>query len=231
MGVRHSGGKGLGLMHMGDLVVALPSMFPQIKMTKDEIINRDGLDSAVFLRIYILGLKIFGPIAIVALLDLNPINVSGGTLCFLSKELVIGNIDKPSISNTCRAIHNIRQECATCFWALNIRTEWNLFDTTENFSKTYIIGNDGSVSTSNDGFLMQNALNKSSRPSTSLTNIAAQYLQPIQPSISKWLVQKQASIANELTNLSLLDNGLPMKPVLQDRIGVLQPTALSVPFP
>ncbi|CAL5436224.1 unnamed protein product [Camellia sinensis] len=70
-----------------------------LKMSESEIINHAGLDSAVFLRIYTLGLKIFGPITIVALLVLIPINVSGGTLFFLSKELVVSDIDKLSISN------------------------------------------------------------------------------------------------------------------------------------
>ncbi|MCL7025521.1 hypothetical protein MKW94_001808 [Papaver nudicaule] len=70
-----------------------------LRMSEDEIINHAGLDSAVFLRIYILGLKIFIPITILALVVLVPINVSGGTLFFLRKELVISDIDKLSISN------------------------------------------------------------------------------------------------------------------------------------
>ncbi|XP_071730534.1 CSC1-like protein At1g32090 [Rutidosis leptorrhynchoides] len=70
-----------------------------LKMKEPEIIEHAGLDSAVFLRIYILGLKIFGPVTIVALLFLVPVNVSGGTLFFLSKELVVSDIDKLSISN------------------------------------------------------------------------------------------------------------------------------------
>ncbi|CAL5359464.1 unnamed protein product [Camellia sinensis] len=70
-----------------------------LRMSESKIINHAGLDSAVFLRIYTLGLKIFGPITIVALLVLIPINVSGGTLFFLSKELVVSDIDKLSISN------------------------------------------------------------------------------------------------------------------------------------
>lgn len=56
-----------------------------LRMSEDEIITHAGLDSAVFLRIYILGLKIFVPITILALVVLVPINVSGGTL-FFSKE-------------------------------------------------------------------------------------------------------------------------------------------------
>nr|GEY53334.1 CSC1-like protein At1g32090 [Tanacetum cinerariifolium] len=70
-----------------------------LKMKENEIIEHAGLDSAVFLRIYILGLKIFGPVTIAALLLLIPVNVSGGTLFFLSKELMVSDIDKLSISN------------------------------------------------------------------------------------------------------------------------------------
>ncbi|KAL2527661.1 CSC1-like protein [Abeliophyllum distichum] len=70
-----------------------------MKMSEEEIISHAGLDSAVFLRIYTLGLKIFGPIAIAALLVLIPVNASGGTLFFLRRDLVVSNIDKLSISN------------------------------------------------------------------------------------------------------------------------------------
>ncbi|KAK8639941.1 hypothetical protein V6N13_138307 [Hibiscus sabdariffa] len=70
-----------------------------LKMRERELIEHAGLDSAVFLRIYSLGLKIFVPITIVALLILIPVNVSSGTLFFLRKELVVSDIDKLSISN------------------------------------------------------------------------------------------------------------------------------------
>ncbi|XWS38819.1 hypothetical protein CRYUN_Cryun19dG0163000 [Craigia yunnanensis] len=70
-----------------------------LKMSESELINHAGLDSAVFLRIYTLGLKIFVPITVVALLILVPVNVSSGTLFFLRKELVVSDIDKLSISN------------------------------------------------------------------------------------------------------------------------------------
>ncbi|MBA0773246.1 hypothetical protein Gotri_008537 [Gossypium trilobum] len=70
-----------------------------LKMSETQLINHAGLDSAVFLRIYTLGLKIFVPIALVALLILIPVNVSSGTLFFLRKELVVSDIDKLSISN------------------------------------------------------------------------------------------------------------------------------------
>ncbi|XP_051151389.1 CSC1-like protein At1g32090 [Andrographis paniculata] len=70
-----------------------------LKMSEADIISHAGLDSAVFLRIYTLGLKIFGPIAIAALLILIPVNVSDGILFFLRRELVVNDIDKLSISN------------------------------------------------------------------------------------------------------------------------------------
>lgn len=68
-------------------------------MSEAEIIQHAGLDSAVFLRIYTLGLKIFLPVTVLALLILVPVNVSSGTLFFLRKELVVSDIDKLSISN------------------------------------------------------------------------------------------------------------------------------------
>ncbi|KAK9079953.1 hypothetical protein SSX86_001628 [Deinandra increscens subsp. villosa] len=70
-----------------------------MRMKEPELIEHAGLDSAAFLRIYVLGLRIFGPAAVVAFLVLIPVNVSGGVLFFLSKDLVISDIDKLSISN------------------------------------------------------------------------------------------------------------------------------------
>ncbi|XP_039001367.1 CSC1-like protein At1g32090 [Hibiscus syriacus] len=70
-----------------------------LKMSETQLISHAGLDSAVFLRIYTLGLKIFVPITVVALVILIPVNVSSGTLFFLRKELVVSDIDKLSISN------------------------------------------------------------------------------------------------------------------------------------
>ncbi|KAJ9556188.1 hypothetical protein OSB04_010802 [Centaurea solstitialis] len=70
-----------------------------LRMKEPEIIEHAGLDSAAFLRIYVLGLKIFGPAAIVAFFVLIPVNVTGGLLFLLNKDLVISDIDKLSISN------------------------------------------------------------------------------------------------------------------------------------
>nr|XP_043638126.1 CSC1-like protein At1g32090 [Erigeron canadensis] len=70
-----------------------------LRMKEPDLIEHAGLDSAAFLRIYLLGLKVFGPAAIVILLVLIPVNASGGMLFFLTKDLVISDIDKLSISN------------------------------------------------------------------------------------------------------------------------------------
>ncbi|KAM3409382.1 hypothetical protein ACQJBY_001987 [Aegilops geniculata] len=70
-----------------------------LRMTQTELIHHAGLDSAVYLRIYTLGLKIFLPIMVVALLVLIPVNVSGGTLLNLRKDVMFSDIDKLSISN------------------------------------------------------------------------------------------------------------------------------------
>uniref|UniRef100_A0ACD5THW0 Uncharacterized protein n=1 Tax=Avena sativa TaxID=4498 RepID=A0ACD5THW0_AVESA len=70
-----------------------------LRMNQTELIHHAGLDSAVYLRIYTLGLKIFLPIMVVALMVLIPVNVSGGTLLSIRKEVVFSDIDKLSISN------------------------------------------------------------------------------------------------------------------------------------
>ncbi|PKA53010.1 DNA-directed RNA polymerase III subunit RPC2 [Apostasia shenzhenica] len=81
-------------------VVSFLGWMPQaLKMSQAEIIQHAGLDSAIYLRIYILGLKIFVPVTVAALLVLIPVNVSGGTLLDLKKEIVFSDIDKLSISN------------------------------------------------------------------------------------------------------------------------------------
>ncbi|KAG8382082.1 hypothetical protein BUALT_Bualt05G0039500 [Buddleja alternifolia] len=92
-----------------------------LKMSESEVIGHAGLDSAVFLRLYLLGLKIFGPIAIVAFVVLIPVNFSGGTLFFLRRDLVVSNIDKLSISNirpkSYKFFVHISMEYLFTFWA------------------------------------------------------------------------------------------------------------------
>ncbi|KAL0920127.1 hypothetical protein M5K25_009238 [Dendrobium thyrsiflorum] len=73
-----------------------------LKMPEPELIEHAGLDSAVYLRIYLLGLKIFAPICILAFAVLVPVNWTNNTLEIeASKEsdLEFSTIDKISISN------------------------------------------------------------------------------------------------------------------------------------
>ncbi|KAL6620820.1 hypothetical protein ACP70R_035959 [Stipagrostis hirtigluma subsp. patula] len=68
-----------------------------LKMPQDELINHAGLDSVVYLRIYLTGLKIFVPITILAFAVLVPVNWTNDTL--ESMKVVFTPIDKLSISN------------------------------------------------------------------------------------------------------------------------------------
>ncbi|XP_071697671.1 CSC1-like protein At4g02900 [Rutidosis leptorrhynchoides] len=73
-----------------------------LKMPELELIDHAGLDSAVYIRIYLLGLKIFVPIAILAFCVLLPVNYTGGNFSrssVIMKDLAYGEIDKFSISN------------------------------------------------------------------------------------------------------------------------------------
>ncbi|KAF0927884.1 hypothetical protein E2562_036803 [Oryza meyeriana var. granulata] len=89
-----------------------------LKMPEDELINHAGLDSAVYLRIYLTGLKIFVPITILALLVLVPVNWTNDTLENL--KVVHSNIDKLSISNipygSKRFITHLVMAYAFTFW-------------------------------------------------------------------------------------------------------------------
>lgn len=68
-----------------------------LQMPEDELISHAGLDSAVYLRIYLTGLKIFVPITILAFLVLVPVNWTNDTLQGL--KVASSGIDKLSISN------------------------------------------------------------------------------------------------------------------------------------
>ncbi|KAH0717060.1 hypothetical protein KY285_013091 [Solanum tuberosum] len=68
-----------------------------LKMPELELIDHAGLDSAVYLRIYLLGLKIFIPITLLAFAVLVPVNWTNNTL--KKSGLTYSNIDKISISN------------------------------------------------------------------------------------------------------------------------------------
>ncbi|PIN21328.1 hypothetical protein CDL12_05964 [Handroanthus impetiginosus] len=69
-----------------------------LKMPEAELIDHAGLDSAVYLRIYLLGLKIFVPVTLLAWAILVPVNWTNNTLA-ASASLEYSDIDKLSISN------------------------------------------------------------------------------------------------------------------------------------
>ncbi|XP_061341346.1 CSC1-like protein At4g02900 [Gastrolobium bilobum] len=71
-----------------------------LHMPEPELIDHAGLDSAVYIRIYSLGMKIFAPITILSFMVLVPVNWTGKTLeAPGAKDLTFSNIDKLSISN------------------------------------------------------------------------------------------------------------------------------------
>lgn len=68
-----------------------------LKMPEPELIDHAGLDSAVYLRIYLIGLKIFVPITVAAFVVLVPVNWTNG---YLTKSTIVhSDIDKLSMSN------------------------------------------------------------------------------------------------------------------------------------
>jgi len=69
-----------------------------LKMPEPELIEHAGLDSAVYVRIYLLGLKIFVPTAALAFAVLVPVNWTSDTL-ESQNSLSYDQIDKLSISN------------------------------------------------------------------------------------------------------------------------------------
>ncbi|GLT33558.1 hypothetical protein SLA2020_081320 [Shorea laevis] len=71
-----------------------------LKMQELELIDHAGLDSAVYLRIYLLGLKIFVPIAFLAWSILVPVNWTNSTLDKVKlTNFTSSDIDKLSASN------------------------------------------------------------------------------------------------------------------------------------
>lgn len=68
-----------------------------LKMPEPELIEHAGLDSAVYLRIYLIGLKIFVPITMAAFVVLVPVNWTTDGL--EKSKIEYSDIDKLSISN------------------------------------------------------------------------------------------------------------------------------------
>ncbi|KAG8051716.1 hypothetical protein GUJ93_ZPchr0001g32120 [Zizania palustris] len=89
-----------------------------LKMPEEELISHAGLDSAVYLRIYLIGLKIFVPIAVLAFVILVPVNWTNNTL--ESLKVQHSDIDKLSISNiplgSKRFIAHLTMAYAFTFW-------------------------------------------------------------------------------------------------------------------
>jgi lysine-specific demethylase 3 len=69
-----------------------------LKMPELELIDHAGLDSAVYLRIYMLGLKIFVPITFLAWAILVPVNYTNSYLED-HRDATFSSIDKLSVSN------------------------------------------------------------------------------------------------------------------------------------
>ncbi|TXG46943.1 hypothetical protein EZV62_026237 [Acer yangbiense] len=71
-----------------------------LKMPEPELIEHAGLDSAAYLRIYLIGLKIFVPITVLAWVVLVPVNYTNDTLQLARQSNVTSSdIDMLSISN------------------------------------------------------------------------------------------------------------------------------------
>ncbi|CAI9300561.1 unnamed protein product [Lactuca saligna] len=73
-----------------------------LRMPEPELIEHAGLDSAVYVRIYLLGLKIFCPITLLAFGVLVPVNYTGENFEEMRvnrQDLTYNDIDKLSISN------------------------------------------------------------------------------------------------------------------------------------
>ncbi|KAI3514637.1 hypothetical protein L1887_13219 [Cichorium endivia] len=98
-----------------------------LRMPELELIDHAGLDSAVYIRIYLLGLKIFVPIAVLAFGVLLPVNYTAGNyqdIIVNMKDITFGEIDKFSISNvppgSKRLIVHIVMAYAFTFWTCYI---------------------------------------------------------------------------------------------------------------
>ncbi|KAL9236962.1 hypothetical protein vseg_011566 [Gypsophila vaccaria] len=89
-----------------------------LKMPESDLIEHAGLDSVVYLRIHMIGLKIFVPVTFLALAILVPVNYTNDTLKLL--KVTFSKIDKLSISNihlgSSRFWAHIAMQYAFTFW-------------------------------------------------------------------------------------------------------------------
>ncbi|KAI5565609.1 hypothetical protein POPTR_014G156100v4 [Populus trichocarpa] len=98
-----------------------------LQMPEPELIDHAGLDSAVYLRIYLTGLKIFVPIAFLAFTISVPVNWTNNTL--EHSTLTYSDLDKLSISNiptgSCRFWTHMVMAYAFTFWTCYVlKTEY-----------------------------------------------------------------------------------------------------------
>lgn len=98
-----------------------------LQMPEPELIDHAGLDSAVYLRIYLTGLKIFVPIAFLAFTISVPVNWTNNTL--EHSNLTYSDLDKLSISNiptgSCRFWTHMVMAYAFTFWTCYVlKTEY-----------------------------------------------------------------------------------------------------------
>ncbi|CAN6481945.1 unnamed protein product [Victoria cruziana] len=89
-----------------------------LRMPELELIEHAGLDAVVYLRIYVVGLKIFVPLTVLTILVLVPINWTSGTLDD-TKNFTYSNIDKLSLANVSPGskrfwVHLV--VCYVCTW-------------------------------------------------------------------------------------------------------------------
>ncbi|KAJ7946330.1 Calcium permeable stress-gated cation channel 1 [Quillaja saponaria] len=96
-----------------------------LRMPEPELIDHAGLDSAVYLRIYLIGLKIFVPIAFLSWAVLVPVNwTDDGLEQEKNRNVTSSDIDKLSISNIAygsqRFWSHIAVTYAITFWTCYI---------------------------------------------------------------------------------------------------------------
>ncbi|KAL4311343.1 hypothetical protein GQ457_01G051450 [Hibiscus cannabinus] len=77
-----------------------------LRMPEPELIDHAGLDSVAYIRIYLLGLRIFVPLAVMSFAVLVPVNWTGDTL-ERSKDVNFSDIDKLSVSNVADGSHRL----------------------------------------------------------------------------------------------------------------------------
>ncbi|XP_071738262.1 CSC1-like protein At4g02900 [Rutidosis leptorrhynchoides] len=97
-----------------------------LRMPEPELIEHAGLDSAVYIRIYLLGLKIFCPITLLSFGVLVPVNYTGENFEELKanmKDLTYSDIDKLSISNVAPGSNRLYAHMVMCY----VFTLWTFY--------------------------------------------------------------------------------------------------------